>query len=86
MVDGKAYCKENFSDAYEEAKRGIKKVRLIWFLIYAASLVFGIVFFVNGPYESVAMTICGYLNMYFFVFALLFLFARLRIVVAEGIY
>lgn len=41
--DGKEHCKENFSDAYEEAKCGIKKVRQIWLLLFAVSFVLLIV-------------------------------------------
>lgn len=70
--EGKECCKENFSDAYEEARRGIKKVRLICFMIFAVSLVLFIVYAVKSKTDDYGATFFFIISIYFFVFALVF--------------
>lgn len=74
--EGKECCKENFSDAYEEARRGIKKVRLICFMIFAVSLVLFIVYAVKSKTDDYGGYVFLYNKYIFFCFCLGFFYLR----------
>ncbi len=79
--DCKEHCKENFSDAYEEAKCDIKKVRQIWLLLFAVSFVLlivaVIVYAVKIKTNDYVFAIYFFItNIYVFVFVLVFFYLR----------